>query len=320
MCATIKRAILAGMIAIAAATAEADVVKQIDAVTGVTSYSYTQHPAGHNRSKYAIAPRRPETEALELPERPAVDAVLALGQDVAAAAVRATSIAAAMAVSAASRAGVAAAWVADKSAVVMARAASAGSVVATAASSWVTTTSSWVAAVSRRMTAPIPADEVRMAALTVPPAPPAPPVQRRRHASAELRPVTWAVTRAAINPAPTTTVAAARVPMPVVPVAAARAAMPAVTTTVASIEPIPTRSKASHRNTTRVSYSPPGFPRIDPATQQARDSERLEILKEELQSERMAMNDAIAKNAAGETVQRHEAVIAALQREISNMK
>jgi hypothetical protein len=34
----------------------------------------------------------------------------------------------------------------------------------------------------------------------------------------------------------------------------------------------------------------------------------------------MAMNDAIAKNAAGETVQRHEAVIAALQREISNMK
>jgi hypothetical protein len=303
MCATMKQAILAGMIAIAAATAEGGIVKQIDAATGVTSYSYTQRPAGQNRSKYAVAPPRPETEALELPERPAVDAVLALGQDVAAAAVRATSIAAAMAASAATTAGVVAAWVADKSAVALARAALAGSVVATATSSWATTTSSWVAAVSRRMTAPIPADEPRMAALTVPPVPP------RQQASAVLRPVTWAVaTRAVSTPPATTTVAATRV------------AMPAVTTTVASIEPIPTRSKASHRNTTRVSYSPPGFPRIDPATQQARDNERLEILKEELQSERMAMNDAIAKNAAGETVHRHEAVIAALQREISNMK
>jgi hypothetical protein len=282
MYATMKQALLAGMFASLAAAAEGGVVKQVDPATGITSYSYTQRPPGHHRSKHASAPLSAKAEPPELPERAPLDAARALGEDVAAAAVRAASIAAAIAAAAASTAGTLSAWVADKSAVTLARAASGAAVVAAA-------TSSWVADVSRRM-APIRADAPRMAALSAAPAAPVAPPRN------------------------------APFMHPLAILAVAQMTPPAATANVAVIEPARAQRQSSPRRTGRATYSPPDFPRIDPATQRARDNERLIILKEELQTEQMAMNDAISNNAASATVQRHEAVIAALQREIGTVK
>ena len=67
----------------------------------------------------------------------------------------------------------------------------------------------------------------------------------------------------------------------------------------------------NRRRTSRASIQPRNRREI---------TERLIILKEELQTEQMAMHDAISNNAASATVQRHAAVIAALQSEIGTVK
>jgi hypothetical protein len=62
------------------------------------------------------------------------------------------------------------------------------------------------------------------------------------------------------------------------------------------------------------------FPRIAPAMQRERDSERRKILNDELQSEQAALHGAIAKKADHDVIHRHEANISALQREIRSTK
>jgi hypothetical protein len=76
--------------------------------------------------------------------------------------------------------------------------------------------------------------------------------------------------------------------------------------------------------------TPANFPRVDAGTQKARDESRRKILEDELAAEQRSLSDARAKLTdqadAGqrkplqETVERHERNIAALQREIGNLK
>lgn len=58
------------------------------------------------------------------------------------------------------------------------------------------------------------------------------------------------------------------------------------------------------------------YPRISPVVQKTRDSERLAILKHELQMEETALADAVSRNATEETIRRFKANIDALKREI----
>ncbi|RZI40344.1 hypothetical protein EGT07_23665 [Herbaspirillum sp. HC18] len=82
----------------------------------------------------------------------------------------------------------------------------------------------------------------------------------------------------------------------------------------------PNAPKAASRNAAPSAGAPANFPRVAAATQKERDTDRRKILNDELQSEQVALADAIARKAADDTVQRHKANIAALQREISNIK
>ncbi|WP_151633895.1 hypothetical protein [Noviherbaspirillum aerium] len=62
------------------------------------------------------------------------------------------------------------------------------------------------------------------------------------------------------------------------------------------------------------------YPRISPIVQKTRDSERLSILNNELQSEQTALAEAEARNAPGEILRRYRKNIEALRREISNSR
>ena len=66
--------------------------------------------------------------------------------------------------------------------------------------------------------------------------------------------------------------------------------------------------------------SPANFPKVSAAVQKERDIDRRTILNDELQSEQNALIDAIVKKAADDIVLRHKANIAALKREIGNLK
>ncbi len=88
--------------------------------------------------------------------------------------------------------------------------------------------------------------------------------------------------------------------------------------------------------------SPPGFPKVDPATQRARDDGRRRILEEELAGEQKALAQAKAELTQQESirtgdeknyqrvldrlqkykdeVERHEKNVAALKKELSNVK
>lgn len=70
----------------------------------------------------------------------------------------------------------------------------------------------------------------------------------------------------------------------------------------------------------RVISVPSGFPRVTPAMQTSRDSERRRILDDELQSEQAALTAALQGNAASDIVQRHRSNIAALERELHNTR
>lgn len=62
------------------------------------------------------------------------------------------------------------------------------------------------------------------------------------------------------------------------------------------------------------------YPRISPVVQKTRDSERLAILRHELQMEETALADAVSRNAAAETIRRFKTNIDALKREIRSAR
>jgi hypothetical protein len=87
------------------------------------------------------------------------------------------------------------------------------------------------------------------------------------------------------------------------------------------------------RATAAATPTPASFPRVDPNTQKARDDSRRKILEDELATEQRSLTDARARlgepaSASNEavrkplldSVERHERNIAALQREIANLK
>jgi chromosome segregation ATPase len=106
---------------------------------------------------------------------------------------------------------------------------------------------------------------------------------------------------------------------------------------VISVVPAPPAARAP-----AATPSPAGFPKVDPATQKARDGARRRILEEELVSEEKALVDAKAelKEQEGirtgdeknfqrvldrlqkykDEVERHENNITALKKELGNIK
>jgi|APFre7841882724_1041349.scaffolds.fasta_scaffold00525_9 hypothetical protein len=92
----------------------------------------------------------------------------------------------------------------------------------------------------------------------------------------------------------------------------------------------PTAAPAAAKPNAAATPTPASFPRVDANTQKARDESRRKILEDELATEQRSLSDARAKltdqaDAAQraplrETVERHERNIAALQREIGNLK
>lgn len=67
-------------------------------------------------------------------------------------------------------------------------------------------------------------------------------------------------------------------------------------------------------------FTPTDFPRISTATQKSRDTDRRRILNDELESEKIALNEALAKSAEQDTVHRHKSNIEAIMREIANVR
>ena len=104
--------------------------------------------------------------------------------------------------------------------------------------------------------------------------------------------------------------------------------------------PSRTASRSGSPAPNAVSTSASSFPRVDPATQKARDQERKQILLDEMRKEEAALADAKAKYVAEqsrtpdgtggasvdrllaqrEAVERHERNIASIQREIASLK
>lgn len=62
------------------------------------------------------------------------------------------------------------------------------------------------------------------------------------------------------------------------------------------------------------------FPRVSPQIQRLRDMDRRKILQAELKTEKEALQAAMSKQSAADLVHRHEMNIAALEREIRNVK
>jgi hypothetical protein len=104
--------------------------------------------------------------------------------------------------------------------------------------------------------------------------------------------------------------------------------------------PLPARDKAPRR--TSSSPSPANFPRIDASTQKRRDDIRHQVLMDEIAAERRSAEEARRQLAVGKrlqpgehatdetylsrikklkiTVQQHEDNVAAIQRELANLK
>jgi hypothetical protein len=92
----------------------------------------------------------------------------------------------------------------------------------------------------------------------------------------------------------------------------------------------PTATAAAARPNAAATPTPANFPRVDAGTQKARDESRRKSLEDELAAEQRSLSDARAKLAdqgdaaqrkpLQESVERHERNVAALQRELSNLK
>ncbi len=102
----------------------------------------------------------------------------------------------------------------------------------------------------------------------------------------------------------------------------------------AKVSTVPATQLMTPRQTAAATPTPSSFPRVDANTQKARDDSRRKILEDELATEQRSLTDARTKLAepstasAGDavrkplvdTVERHERNVAALQREIANLK
>ena len=100
------------------------------------------------------------------------------------------------------------------------------------------------------------------------------------------------------------------------------------------VSTVPASQLMTPRQTAAATPTPANFPRVDANTQKARDESRRKILEDELATEQRSLSEARtrladASTAAGgdtarkpilDSVDRHERNIAALQREIANLK
>jgi hypothetical protein len=97
------------------------------------------------------------------------------------------------------------------------------------------------------------------------------------------------------------------------PSSTARDAIPAPPEAASYAAPI------AREGESRAAASGAGFPTIGAGIQRGRDSERLTIIEDELRGEQNALSEAVAKDAPRDIIRRHEANIAALQREIDRL-
>ncbi|MFZ6754768.1 hypothetical protein ACO0KY_15470 [Undibacterium sp. Dicai25W] len=65
---------------------------------------------------------------------------------------------------------------------------------------------------------------------------------------------------------------------------------------------------------------PVGFPTVNPQLQKERDSERREILQNELEGEQQHVNLALARKEPANVIHRHLENITALKRELSHLR
>lgn len=100
------------------------------------------------------------------------------------------------------------------------------------------------------------------------------------------------------------------------------------------VSTVPASQLMTPRQTAAATPTPANFPRVDANTQKARDDSRRKILEDELATEQRSLADARTRlaepstAAAGDavrkplidSVERHERNVAALQREIANLK
>lgn len=82
------------------------------------------------------------------------------------------------------------------------------------------------------------------------------------------------------------------------------------------VMPMPAKSAAP----VHAQPSPASFPKLSPDLQKERDKDRKQILENELKTEQTALKEATDKKAPADVVSRHKANIAALEREILNVK
>lgn len=85
----------------------------------------------------------------------------------------------------------------------------------------------------------------------------------------------------------------------------------------ASVSPLASgQVRSASKKTVAAGLAPAAFPRVSSAAQREYDSDRRRILQEELELEKSALNDAIGKGASEDIVHRHQANVAALEREL----
>lgn len=70
----------------------------------------------------------------------------------------------------------------------------------------------------------------------------------------------------------------------------------------------------------KTSVAPANFPVASSAEQKQRDSDRVQILADEIANESKELADAKSKHATPEDIHRHEANLAALDRELKRMR
>jgi hypothetical protein len=104
------------------------------------------------------------------------------------------------------------------------------------------------------------------------------------------------------------------VPEAAAPSPAARNAIPAPPEEASHAAPT-----ARHHGESRAGARDAGFPSIGAGIQRERDRERLTIIENELRAEQSALSEAMAKNTPRDIVRRHEANIAALQKEVDRL-
>ncbi|WP_228535973.1 hypothetical protein [Noviherbaspirillum malthae] len=92
---------------------------------------------------------------------------------------------------------------------------------------------------------------------------------------------------------------------------------PTATAKVAEVPHLIPKSKVGFKSSGSIASD---YPRIAPAVQKARDSERLAILANELQLEQAGLAEALSRKAATGIIQRYTSNIEALKREIEYTK